>query len=196
MARSVWIGLLAGLVTLASITVSSAQLPDDFAIRALRIKSDDNLGAKRIGCAFGDTPKIMRKFAREYPRHAHIIPDIADYCTAVLREAMRRKRWANLYSRMQPKRATAELKLILSAAGTGKRQYKNAAGTIKVLNCELAFDAGYVAGALNPKGTLGKRLPRKKIRTVTSACFLQAATVSTSDAVVAGFQLSKEQAVR
>ncbi len=178
-------------MALVSSAAASAQLPEDFAIRTLGIKSDRNLGAKHVGCAFGDTPIIMRKFVQTYPRHAYTVPDVAEYCIAVLREAAKRKRQGYVYSRMQPGKAVQEWSLIVRAAWAAQNRYFNAEGQAKILNCELAFDAGYVYGLRHPDKPMRLEQNESRAEETARLCFRNARAVSSKDAFVAGAELAQ-----
>jgi hypothetical protein len=72
---------------------------------------------------------------------------------------------------MQPNKAAEELQAVLVAAAGGKSHYENAAGVRKALNCELAFDVGYIYGHANPDQPIMADLSANEIDAIIAQCF-------------------------
>ncbi len=175
---------------LMSANAASAELPDDFAIKTLHIKSDNNLNAKRIGCAFGDMPKILGNLAADgYPT-----PDVTDYCVAVMQEAAKRGNLGDLYTRMQPDAFNQEIKKLFTAARNNQISYVNVENVTKDLNCELAFDVGYGWGNNSPNQAIAPNISNHKIDEITRDCFDKTTQTSTRDGLIAGARVAQAHA--
>ena len=168
----------------------AAQTIEDFAIKTLNIKSDKDLSAKRVGCAFGDTAQIFAKLATR----GIASPKIADYCIAVIREAAKRDRLHYLYYRMQFEKGPTEWQLILAAAGKNQSRYVNADGADKVLNCELAFDAGYKYGRARHDQKIAPELTDANIAVLARNCFRKDPSVTVQDGLTAGARIAQMHA--
>jgi hypothetical protein len=155
--------------------------------------SDDmNLDA-RIGCAAGDQPEILAELFdgneyEEIPPHR--------YCHAVVREAANRENWGHLYTQLQPGKAIDEFNRIVDAAGKNLAQYENVEGVTKDLDCELAFDAGYVWFSLNRDS--GKAVPdvsEDQINSFAAQCFDPKANVGSFTGLAVGARLAYRELV-
>lgn len=169
----------------------SEELPEGFLIAGVVNKSDDNLNAARIVCAFG----LEAETQAEAVAKGGSSVDIPSYCHAVVREAVKRDRAFHLYSRMQPDKAGDEWKLILQASIANATRYVNAEGVKKELPCELAFDVGYVYGGVGAEETISPELSNDQITQMARNCFL-GEDGSAVNAVIAGARLAQRDFTR
>lgn len=174
------------LVLCAPANQSHAQhtvaLDRDFAINSLFAKSDDNLNDKRINCAAGEMPGVIERLIKQ----GYLMPDVTGYCTSVMREALKRGNFGDLYYRMQLDKADKEFERIHAAAMKGETHYINAEGTRKILNCELAFDTGYGWGYNKPDMKVAAKTSDEAIAIIAQDCFGKKRPISTLHALIAG----------
>ena len=166
MSRQFW--LAAGLATLVSWSAHAQELPEDFLISSIPNRSDKRLNDPRIVCAAGRHAAAEERAVESYggtPIGA------AEFCPAIVAEAVKRGNDADLYSAMQPGKAAVELQAVLVAAASGDSHYENAAGVRKALNCELAFDIGYIYGYANPDLPIMADLSANEIDAIIAQCF-------------------------
>ncbi len=157
--------LAAGLAVLVSWQALAQELPEDFDLITIPNRSDDRLNSSRIVCAAGRLAVADRRADERTAR------DAASFCPAIVAEAIKRENQSDLFSRMQPGRAAEELQAVLVAAASGKSHYVNAAGVRKNLNCELAFDVGYIYGHAKPDQSIMADLSADQVDAIISQCF-------------------------
>lgn len=162
--------------------------PDNFMITTIPDRSDNMLNSARIGCAFGDMPKILANTAKE----GHKVPEVAAYCTAILKEAAKRGQQARLYTAMQPDHVVDELQRVMQSAFKGQNSYVNAEGITKEHLPPLAFDAGYVYGSWNPDKAVAPGATDAVIAQVTESCFLKGSTASIRNCAIAGARTAQK----
>lgn len=166
MSRRLW--LAAALAALVSWPAHAEDLPEDFDLITIPNRSDRMLNDPRIVCAAGRHAAAEKRAAESFGVG---LTDAADFCPAIIAEAVKRGNDADLYSAMQPGKAAAELQAVLVAAASGDSHYENAAGVRKALNCELAFDVGYIYGHANPDQPIMADLFSDEVDAIIIQCF-------------------------
>ncbi len=164
------------------------ELPEDFDIAAIPNRSDDRLNDSRITCAAGQIRVADQRASERYGVKQR---DAAKFCPAIVAEAIRRGNDADLYSAMQPGKATEELQAVLVAAASGQNQYVNAQGVSKQLTCHLAFDVGYIYGHANPDQAILADLSDAAIDATIAQCYETDEGIAAGSAIWAGARLAQ-----